>query len=183
MAKIKWKTEESFLEDLKNAKIQEMTRVCGERIISGFIFEDKIYTYSQEKQINFQDTYMLFINDAISKITWNYYSLSGEKKRVELDKEQFKKVYLEGIKHKTDLLTRLNDVIIPFVKNAQNKETIARVFWDEGIPSEQIKIRTDKMIDNRVDKLGETTVRIQSDALNTMMALLQVSNMITTGDK
>lgn len=177
MAKIKWKNSDDILTELKQAKIAELKAICKQQIESGFIVDGAHYTYGQEKQINFQDTFQLFSNNIIIEITWNVY-INNEKQRIKLNKEQFQKVYLAGIKHKTDILSRLNDVLIPMVMEAKNKETVARIYWDEGLDSPEISMKEDKTLEKQIDSLDKTTKNLQSSSMTTMMALVQVSNMI-----
>lgn len=177
MAKIKWKTEDEILENIKISKIEQLRAECTDKIISGFEVDGAYYTYGQEKQINFQDTFQLFSNNIITEITWNVY-INNQKQRIKLNKEQFQKVYLAGIKHKTDILSRLNDVLIPMVMEAENKETVARIYWDEGLDSPEISIKEDKTLEKQIDSLSKTTQSIQSTSMTTMLALVQVSNMI-----
>lgn len=162
---------------VKESKINDLKSECNQRIVDGFTLDGKRYSYSQEKQINFQDTFQLFSNNIITEITWNVY-INNEKQRIKLNKEQFQKVYLAGIKHKTDILSRLNDVLIPMVVEAKNKETVARIYWDEGLDSPEISMKEDKTLEKQIDSLSKTTQNIQSTSMTTMLALVQVSNMI-----
>lgn len=175
--KLGYENEEQALTELKQAKITELKAICKQQIESGFIVNGVGYHYDTTDQINFQDTYQLFSNNIITEITWNVY-VNGEKERIKLNKEQFQKVYLTGIKHKTDILSRLNDVLIPMVMEAENKETVARIYWDEGLDSPEISMKEDKTLEKQIDSLSKTTQSIQSTSMTTMLALVQVSNMI-----
>lgn len=177
MAKIKWVDNNNILENMKISKIEQLRAECADKIVSGFNVDGAHYTYGQEKQINFQDTFQLFSNNIITEITWNVY-INNEKQRIKLNKEQFQKVYLAGIKHKTDILSRLNDVLIPMVMEAENKETVARIYWDEGLDSPEISMKEDKTLEKQIDSLNKTTQNLQSTSMTTMLALVQVSNMI-----
>ena len=116
MAKISWKTEEDILGELKESKINDLKSECNQKIIDGFTLDSEHYSYSQEKQINFQDTYQLFLNNMIAEIAWNAY-VDGEKTRVLLDKDKFQRVYLAGVKHKQDCIIHLNDILIPLIES------------------------------------------------------------------
>ena len=170
-------TEMEFIEELKKEKTEEMSRICGEKIINGFDVDGVHYSYSQEKQINFQDTYQLFLNNMITEITWNAY-IDGEKTRVSLDKDTFQIVYLAGVKHKVDTMSRLNDVLIPMVNSADSKEVVARIYWDEGLDSESLKLDIGNTMGKKIEKVEKTTKEVQDSSLTTMMALLQISSMI-----
>lgn len=176
MAKINWKTEEETLEKIKKDKIDELSRICSEKIS---YFEDDGYKYSYEveNQMNFEATSKLFDNNMIKEINWNAY-INEKKTRIKLNKEEFQKLYLKGIKHKADCLSRLNDVLIPLVKEAETKEVVGRIYWDENLDSPEMIIKEDKTINKQVDSLNKTTQSLQASSMTTMMALVQVSGMI-----
>lgn len=177
MAKITWKTEEDVLEELKRAKIDEMSQECQKRIIEGFSIDGEYYSYSQEKQINFQDTHQLFLNNMIDEIGWNVY-VDGEKTRKILNKEKFQKVYLAGVKHKVDTMNRLNDVLTPMVNSAESKEAVASIYWDEGLEMDELELDTGNEIDKKIDMATKTAKDAKDSTLTTMMALMQISSMI-----
>lgn len=177
MAKIKWKTEGDILGELKESKINGLKSECNQKIIDGFTLDSEHYSYSQEKQINFQDTYQLFLNNMITEISWNVY-IDGEKTRVLLDKDKFQKVYLAGVKHKVDTISRLNDVLIPMVNSAESKEIVARIYWDEGLDSESLKLDIGNTMGKKIEKVEKVTKEVQDSSVTTMMALLQISALI-----
>ena len=177
MAKITWKTEEDVLEELKNEKTEELKNICEQKIINGFDVDGVHYYYSQEKQINFQDTYQLFLNNMITEITWNAY-VNGEKERISLDKEGFQRVYLAGVKHKVDTIGRLNDVLIPMIKEAESKEVVARIYWDEGLDIDEIVLDEKNTIGKKIENVEKTTKEVQDSSFTTMMALMQLSALI-----
>lgn len=177
MAKINWKTEDDILGELKELKTNDLKSKCNQKIIDGFTLDGEHYSYSQEKQINFQDTYQLFLNNMITEIGWNAY-VDGEKTRVILGKDKFQKVYLAGVKHKVDAMSRLNDVLIPMVNSAESKEIVARIYWDEGLDSENLKLDIGNTMGKKIEKVEKTTKEVQDSSITTMMALLQISALI-----
>lgn len=162
---------------VKESKINDLKSECNQRIIDGFTLDNEHYSYSQEKQINFQDTYQLFLNNMITEISWNAY-IDGEKTRVLLDKDKFQRVYLAGVKHKVDAMSRLNDVLIPMVNSADSKEVVARIYWDEGLESDSLKLNTGSTISKNIEKVEKTTKEVQDSSFTTMMALMQISSLI-----
>ena len=162
---------------VKEEKISELRIECNQRIIEGFSVDSENYSYNQDNQINFQDTYQLFLNNMITEIAWNAY-VDGEKTRVLLDKEKFQRVYLAGVKHKVDTISRLNDVLIPMVNSAESKEVVARIYWDEGLDSENLKLDIGNTMGKKIEKVEKTTKEVQDSSLTTMMALLQISALI-----
>lgn len=162
---------------VKESKINDLKSECSQIIIDGFTLDNEHYSYSQEKQINFQDTYQLFLNNMITEIVWNAY-VDGEKTRVVLDKDKFQRVYLAGVKHKVDTMSRLNDVLIPMVNNAESKEIVARIYWDEGLDSESLKLDIGNTMGKKIEKVEKTTKEVQDSSFTTMMALMQISSLI-----
>ena len=181
MAKMTWKTVEDLLGEFKTSKKEELSQICGTQIRNGFSAElnSKIYSFSYDvdNQQNFSDTMRLFENNMIDKIGWNAY-VGEEKKRIQLNKEEFTRVYLAGVKHKTDCLTRLNDVLYPLVDAAENKETIARIYWDTGLPAEELSLKEGKSIDDQIGQLNKKDRDLEQADMMTMMALVQISGQI-----
>ena len=178
MSKMVWRTVDDFLMDIKSSKKNELSSSCKEKIeegfdqdISGTLYR---FTYGIEKQQNFSDTMRLFDNNMIDKIGWNAY-VGEEKKRIQLNKEEFTTVYLAGVKHKTDCLTRLNDVLYPFVDAAENKETIARIYWDTGLPAAELSFKEGQAIEDQIKALKSKDGDLEQADMMTMMAVMQLS--------
>ena len=147
-ATFKWIDKEKLLEEIKELKKSELSQRCQEDIEHGFYFDQKKYSYGINNQQNFSDTMRLFDNNMIDSIGWNAYA--GKKKvRIQLNKEEFKQVYLAGVKHKINCLTRLNDVLYAFVDAAENKETIARIYWNTELPAEELSLKEGESIEER----------------------------------
>ena len=119
----------------------------------------------------------LFDNNMIDSIGWNAY-VKGEKVRVQLDKKEFTEVYLAGVQHKTNAITRLNDVLYPLVDAAENKETVARIYWDEELPSEELSLEGGKTISKQIEDLDKKDKSLEQANMMTMMALVQISGRI-----
>ena len=181
MATFQWKTEDDLLDEKKEAKKQELSQICGSQIRNGFSTElnGKIYSFSYDvdNQQNFSDTMRLFENNMIDNIGWNAY-IGEEKVRIQLNKEEFTQVYLAGVKHKTNCLTRLNDVLYPLVAAAENKETIARIYWDTGLPAEELSLKEGESIDDQIGQLNKKDIDLEQGNMMTMMALVQISGQI-----
>ena len=113
----------------------------------------------------------------IDKIGWNAY-VGEEKKRIQLNKEEFTRVYLAGVKYKTNCLTRLNDVLYPFVDAAESKEIVSRIYWDEGLPAEELSLKEGESIDDQIVQLSKKDRDLEQADMMTMMALVQISGQI-----
>lgn len=181
MAKMTWINEDELLEERKLVKKEELSNICSSKIIDGFSLTlsgtKYSFSYDVDNQQNFSDTMRLFENNMIDSIGWNAY-VGEEKKRIQLSKEEFMEVYLAGVKHKTDCLTRLNDVLYPLVDAAENKETIARIYWDEGLPAEELSLKEGESIDDQIGQLSKKDRDLEQANTMTMMALVQISGRI-----
>ena len=181
MAKMTWVNEDELLEERKLVKKEELSNDCSSKIIDGFSLTlsgtKYSFRYDMNKQQNFSDTMRLFENNMIDNIGWNAY-VGEEKKRIQLNKEEFMRVYLAGVKHKTNCLTRLNDVLYPFVDTAENKETIARIYWDTGLPGEELSLKEGESIDDQIGQLSKKDRDLEQANTMTMMALVQISGRI-----
>ena len=176
-----WLTDKDLLGEFKTSKKEELNQTCGTQITNGFSAElnGDIYSFSYDvdNQQNFSDTMRLFENNMIDSIGWNAY-VGEEKIRIQLSKKEFMRVYLAGVKHKTDCLTRLNDVLYPLVDAAENKETIARIYWDTGLPAEELSLKEGESIDDRIGQLSKKDRDLEQANTMTMMALVQISGRI-----
>ena len=181
MAKMTWSTVEDLLDEFKASKKEELNQICGTQITNGFSAElnGEIYSFSYDvdNQQNFSDTMRLFENNMIDSIGWNAY-VGEEKIRIQLNKIEFTQVYLAGVKHKTNCLTRLNDVLYPLVDAAENKETIARIYWDTELPAEELSLKEGKSIDDQIGQLNKKDKDLEQADMMTMMALVQISGQI-----
>ena len=181
MAKMTWLTDKDLLGEFKTSKKEELNQICGSQIINGFSAEvnGDIYSFSYDvdNQQNFSDTMRLLENNMIDSIGWNAY-VGEEKIRIQLSKKEFTRVYLAGVKHKTDCLTRLNDVLYPLVDAAENKETIARIYWDTGLPAEELSLKEGESIDDQIGQLNKKDKDLEQANMMTMMALVQISGQM-----
>lgn len=181
MAKMTWVNEDELLKERKLVKKEELSNVCSSEIIDGFSLTlsgtKYSFRYDMNKQQNFSDTMRLFENNMIDSIGWNAYA-GKEKVRIQLNKEEFTQIYLAGVKHKTNCLTRLNDVLYPLVDAAENKETVARIYWDTGLPAEELSLKEGKSIDDQIGQLNKKDRDLEQADMMTMMALVQISGQI-----
>ena len=135
-ATFEWRNKEGLLEEIKELKKSELSQRCQEAIEHGFYLNQKKYSYGIDNQQNLSDTMRLFENNMIDSIGWNAY-VNEEKVRIQLSKKEFTEVYLAGVQHKTNAISRLNDVLYPLVDAVENKEKVARICWDENLPTEE----------------------------------------------
>lgn len=177
MAKMIWNSKEDLLEEIKTSKKQELGQLCKEVIQKGFKYGKYSYSYGVENQQNFTDTMRLFDNNMIDSIGWNAY-VEGEKVRIQFNKKEFTEVYLAGVQHKTNAISRLNDVLYPLVDAAENKETIARIYWDERLPVEELSLKNEGSIENQVKDLNDKTEELEQADKTLMMAVVQVSSLL-----
>lgn len=176
-----WKTTNELLSEIKESRKSELSLACSNKITEGFDIHLKeteyLFRYDMMDQQNFSDTMRLFENNMIDSIGWNAYA-GKEKVRIQLNKEEFAQIYLAGVKYKTNCLTRLNDVLYPLVDAAENKETIARIYWDTGLPAEELSLKEGKSIDDQIGQLNKKDRDLEQADMMTMMALVQISGQI-----
>ena len=134
MANIKWDKKNEVSERTKDKVINTMNNSCKMEIEAGFEFKIKgetyRFSYEQENQINFQNTYRLFELGIIKETKWNAY-LGEDKIRILLDKKTFSEVFLAGIMHKQSILSKYNDIILPSIDTMTNVEELKTLKWED----------------------------------------------------
>ena len=134
MANIKWDKKNEVSERTKDKVINTMNNSCKMKIEAGFEFKIKgktyRFSYEQENQINFQNTYRLFELGIIKETKWNAY-LGEDKIRILLDKKTFSEVFLAGIMHKQSILSKYNDIILPSIDTMTNVEELKSLKWED----------------------------------------------------
>ena len=134
MANIKWDKKNEVSERTKDKVINTMNNSCRMKIEAGFEFKIKgktyRFSYEQENQINFQNTYRLFELGIIKETKWNAY-LGEDKIRILLDKKTFSEVFLAGIMHKQSILSKYNDIILPSIDTMTNVEELKTLKWED----------------------------------------------------
>ena len=134
MANIKWDKKNEVSERTKDKVINTMNNSCKMKIETGFEFKIKgktyRFSYEQENQINFQNTYRLFELGIIKETKWNAY-LGEDKIRILLDKKTFSEVFLAGIMHKQSILSKYNDIILPSIDTMTNVEELKTLKWED----------------------------------------------------
>lgn len=177
MAKFTWSDTEDLLEDSKKNKINQLSIACGQEILNGFKSDvdgvEYHFNYEIDNQQNFSDTMRLFENNMIKVIGWNGY-LDENKVRLELDKEIFNQIYIEGVKHKTNCLTTLNDYLIPMVKSVKTEDELNLIYWGQGIHSDDMDIDDSKTIEKKTNKL-------EIDNSRNANGILELTNLILMG--
>ena len=187
MAKMVWSSEEDLLEEIKASKKQELRQSCKEYITSGFEFSIKNksyhFSYGMENQQNFTDTMRLVENNMIDKVGWNAY-LQNEKVRLQLDKDEFTQVYLEGVKHRIEALSRLNDVYIPMVEQAINEEQLGLIRWDNEMVSPEdpvVELDEDQTIEKKIEEVDKQTKEINQQLTLTNSGLMELTVLAMMG--
>lgn len=134
MANIKWDKKNEASERTKDKIINTMNNSCKMEIEAGFEFKIKgetyRFSYEQENQINFQNTDRLFELGIIKETKWNAY-LGEDKIRILLDKKTFSKIFLAGIMHKQNILSKYNDIILPSIDTMTNVEELKSLKWED----------------------------------------------------
>ena len=170
---IKWKSDSDLLEELKKSKSEEMSRICGERIVGGFeyILKNLTYhfSYDAEAQVNFQEAFRLFENDIIKNIIWSA-RLNGGKVRLPLIKEEFYQVYFASVKHKFDTISKYNDVLIPLINQAKTVEEVEAITWGcEPDVTGSVELIVDDTLENKVEKTKVAQAQGDMELLNLIL--------------
>ena len=134
MANIKWDKKNEVSERTKDKVINTMNNSCKMKIEAWFEFKIKgktyRFSYEQENKINFQNTYRLFELGIIKETKWNAY-LGEDKIRILLDKKTFSEIFLAGIMHKQNILSKYNDIILPSIDTMTNVEELKSLKWED----------------------------------------------------
>ena len=134
MANIKWDRKNEASERTKDKVINTMNNSCKTEIEAGFEFKIKgetyRFSYEQENQINLQNTDRLFELGIIEETKWNAY-LGEDKIRILLDKKTFSEIFLAGIMHKQNILSKYNDIILPSIDTMTNVEELKSLKWED----------------------------------------------------
>ena len=134
MAYIKWDRKNEASERTKDKVINTMNNSCKTEIEAGFEFKIKgetyRFSYEQENQINLQNTDRLFELGIIEETKWNAY-LGEDKIRILLDKKTFSEIFLAGIMHKQNILSKYNDIILPSIDTMTNVEELKSLKWED----------------------------------------------------
>ena len=134
MANIKWDKKNEASDRTKDKVINTMNNSCKMEIEAGFEFKIKgetyKFSYEQENQINLQNTDRLFELGIIEETKWNAY-LGEDKIRILLDKKTFSEIFLAGIMHKQNILSKYNDIILPSIDTMTNVEEFKSLKWED----------------------------------------------------
>lgn len=121
-----------LLEKLKESKDIELNQMCSSAILSGFdyIIGESTYhfSYDQEAQSNFQETYVLFQNNAIVEMKWTA-SIDGLKVRISLNKETFSGLYFASVEHKLSCLSHYRDTLKPMLDSVSAIKDVYAIQW------------------------------------------------------
>lgn len=157
----------------KEMKDAELNETCSETILHGFdyLFNGSTYHFSYDKdaQTNFQETYVLFQNDAITNIKWTA-TTNETKTRLLFTKEEFSGLYFASVQHKLSCISHYRDTLKPLLDAVNTIEEITSLNWASKV-SETIPIQKGNDVTNKLNKLSEDNNR-------TIMALLEISKMV-----
>ena len=162
-----------LLNKLRAEKDTELNQACASAILNGFDFAmDGVtyhFSYDNEAQVNFQETYTLFQNSVINDVMWTV-TLGEGKFRLFLNKERFTQVYYASIQHKFRCIKYYRDKLTPLLTSATTYDMINNIVWDSSV-YEDVAISTNNTIDNKIEALA-------SESQMTMMALIELSGMV-----
>lgn len=185
MANIKWKTTKDILEKAKYSKSEELSTACKEAIETGFTckLNDITYhfSYDLEDQTNLQETQYLFDNRMIDQINWNarLHHKDGSRVRLQLVKEQFYHVYMSGIKHKLDCISKFRDDLSKLIDEAQSEEELEKIAWDSVQESTfRTSLKDNETIRNNLDELRNASEELADGNKSAMGAISELFNLL-----
>ena len=172
MADIKWRSDGDTFEVLREAKSMELRNMCGEAILSGFDMESEgivyHFSYDNEAQMNFQETYRLIEGDVIDSVMWTA-SLNGGKVRIPLSKSSFYEVYFKSVQHKLDTISKYRDILLPKIGQAKTVEELDLITWDCEDVKKSVELSTNNIVDKRIDSNKVTQAKGDLEILNIIM--------------
>lgn len=120
-----------FVNEVKQAKRDELSLSCQEHILSGFNYKinnvEYHFSYDREAQNNYQERWQLFQNNMIESIVVTGHTLNGEDVRLPMNKEQFDKLYLSSVMHKENCIKKLRDDLLPLLDSSNGIEDIESI--------------------------------------------------------
>lgn len=175
-------SQSEILSQLKEPKKEQLERDCQGKIVKGFSFIIKQinyhFSYDQETQLNFQDTYNLFQNNLLEEIGWTA-RLNEKKVRIQLTKKNFFELYTASIKHKNECLNYLYDDLFVQLEKAETKEEIDLIEWKES--AENLTFNTEETLDKKltdVDVLGKETQAQKGQNAYMESTIMEVADLI-----
>lgn len=151
-------------ERIKTSIKAMFSKNCQESILLGFECEvnGMVYhfSYDQEAQLNFQDTYLLFENNMVDTIMWSAQK-NNEKVRLSLGKVLFTKVYLTGVKHKNNCLSYYHDTLLPLLQSTTTIEETKAVSWQvENIDNQLLVLDENNTIEKKLQSVDATQTEV-----------------------
>lgn len=172
-----WKSNADLLNDKKEERKNLLGTDCQEVILGGFDFtinhELFHFSYDQEAQLNFQDTMRLFDNNMVESVKWTV-TQNGEKKRIELTKEQFNQVYMQSVKHKLDTIAHYRDELVPLLEQVQTEEQLEAITWETAMNypiTEPTELVDDKTLDKRIEQSNMAQAEMSSEMISLIMMM------------
>lgn len=174
-----YKDTYKILEELKELKLEEISESCKNSILAGFDCEidESIYhfSYDKEAQQNISERWHLFQNNMIKSINVTAKDENGKSVRLNLDYENYSKVYLTSIKHKEDNISRFRDVIQPMIERITNKEDLQLIKWDmKFIDSDftSLQIKDDHVLKKEIEETRISSAKDSDEMINLLSMTL-----------
>jgi len=125
---------DSTLEQLKQAKIDQLDYLCSAEILKGFDYTINSTSYhfslSIKAQSNFTGTNALFQEGRITNKRWTVVNNeTGKIERIDLDKSTFDELKMEVDRVVDDNVSRFRDTLEPQVETATSKDDVENIKW------------------------------------------------------
>ena len=153
------------IEEMKMFKDKELNKFCEKSILDGFnhTIDGMRYhfSYDREAQVNLQETYQLFQNNALETVMWTAH-VHGGKVRIPLNKNMFYELYYTSVKHKLNTISYYRDILAPQIARAKTAEELEKIQWDRSIINDTNELKTDDTIEHRIE--SNLVAQAQGDA-------------------
>jgi len=125
---------DSTLDELKQAKIDQLDYLCSAEILRGFDYTINSTSYhfslSMKAQSNFTGTNSLFQEGRITSKRWTVLNNStGKVERIDINKDTFDNLKMEVDRVVDDNISRFRDTLEPQVEAATSKDEVENIVW------------------------------------------------------
>lgn len=123
-------TEEYVLDYHKKLKKQQLSDLCNDEIVNGFVASNgNKYRLNRDDQTNFIGKMMQVASDTtITTIHWK----TENEGYVEHTREEWLKIFNEGLNHKESILFKYNTLVIE-LQNATTHSEVTALSWENEI--------------------------------------------------
>lgn len=117
---------------IKREKAEDFDELCQEKILAGFTCEVQgvpyHFSFDREAQANMQSSEQLLREGIIDTVKWTV-SFEGEKKRIQLDRDELLLVQAAANAHREKLIDHYREKLLPALEKADSIDAVHAVKW------------------------------------------------------